>query len=151
MYISFSLKSWRCHLLFGTLTISPPINLYSLSFPTDFLLDFSWKSFSHQVKSWCVCVHVHAHSVAKSCPTLCNPMDCSPPGSSVCGIFQERITGLGRKKENTGVGCHLLLQGIFLTQWSLYPSDPLVSPALADEFFIPPATWEAPKTSSTYP
>ena len=30
-------------------------------------------------------------SVAQSCPTLCNPMDCSPPGSSVHGIFQARI------------------------------------------------------------
>ena len=29
--------------------------------------------------------------VAQSCPTLCNPMDCSPPGSSVCGILQARI------------------------------------------------------------
>ena len=29
--------------------------------------------------------------VAKSCPTLCDPMDCSPPGSSVHGILQERI------------------------------------------------------------
>ena len=28
---------------------------------------------------------------AQSCPTLCDPMDCSPPGSSVCGIFQARI------------------------------------------------------------
>ena len=28
---------------------------------------------------------------AQSCPTLCNPMDCSPPGSSVHGIFQARI------------------------------------------------------------
>ena len=26
-----------------------------------------------------------------SCPTLCDPMDCSPPGSSVHGIFQARI------------------------------------------------------------
>ena len=26
-----------------------------------------------------------------SCPTLCNPMDCSPPGSSVHGIFQARV------------------------------------------------------------
>ena len=26
--------------------------------------------------------------VVKSCPTLCNPMDCSPPGSSVHGISQ---------------------------------------------------------------
>ena len=25
------------------------------------------------------------------CPTLCNPMVCSPPGSSVCGILQARI------------------------------------------------------------
>ena len=30
-------------------------------------------------------------SVAQSCPTLCNPMDCSPPDSSVPGIFQARV------------------------------------------------------------
>ena len=29
--------------------------------------------------------------VAESCPTLCDPMDCSLPGSSVQGILQERI------------------------------------------------------------
>ena len=29
--------------------------------------------------------------VARSCPTLCDPVDCSPPGSSVHGIFQARI------------------------------------------------------------
>ena len=29
--------------------------------------------------------------VAQSCLTLCNPMDCSPPGSSVHEIFQARI------------------------------------------------------------
>ena len=34
----------------------------------------------------CVCV-----LVAQSCPTLCNPMDCSMPGSSVHGILQARI------------------------------------------------------------
>ena len=28
---------------------------------------------------------------AQSCPTLCDPMDCSPPGSSVHGSFQARI------------------------------------------------------------
>ena len=28
---------------------------------------------------------------AQSCPTLCGPMDCSPPGSSVHGILQARI------------------------------------------------------------
>ena len=45
--------------------------------------------------------------VSQSCPTLCNPMDCSPPGSSVLG------DSLGKK---TGVGCHFLFQEIFLTQ-----------------------------------
>ena len=29
--------------------------------------------------------------VNQSCPTLCDPMDCSPPGSSIHGIFQARI------------------------------------------------------------
>ena len=33
----------------------------------------------------CVC------SVTQLCPTLCNPMDCSPPGFSVHGILQARI------------------------------------------------------------
>ena len=31
--------------------------------------------------------------VTQSCPTLCNPMGCSPPGSSVRGILQARILG----------------------------------------------------------
>ena len=29
--------------------------------------------------------------VAQSCPNLCDPVDCSPPGSSVHGILQARI------------------------------------------------------------
>ena len=47
--------------------------------------------------------------VAHSCPTLCHPMDYSPPGSSV----HEDSPG-----KNTEVGCHALLQGIFPTQGS---------------------------------
>ena len=47
--------------------------------------------------------------VAQLCLTLCNPMDCSPPGSSVHEIFHAK---------DTGVGCHFLLQGIFPTQES---------------------------------
>ena len=43
--------------------------------------------------------------VAQSYPTLCDPMDCSPPGSSFHG------DSLGK---NTGVGCHFLLQLIYL-------------------------------------
>ena len=54
-------------------------------------------------------VYVLACQVAQSCPTLCDPMDCSPPGSSVHGIFPGK---------NTGAGCHALFQGIFPTQGS---------------------------------
>ena len=32
-----------------------------------------------------------AYMVTQSCPTLCSPMDCSPPNSSVRGVFQARI------------------------------------------------------------
>ena len=40
---------------------------------------------AHCLISSCCCL------VAQSCPTLCDPMDCSPPGSSVHGISQARI------------------------------------------------------------
>ena len=57
----------------------------------------------------------------QSCPTLCNPMDYNPPGSSVHGDSPGK---------NTGVGYHALLQGIFLTQGLnphllLWQADPL--------------------------
>ena len=39
----------------------------------------------HEHFKYCVC------SVTKSCPTLCDPVDCSLPGSSVHGILQARI------------------------------------------------------------
>ena len=45
------------------------------------------------------CCSVYSLSHVK----LCDPMDCSPPGSSVPG-------------KNTGVGCHFFLQGIFPSQ-----------------------------------
>ena len=35
-----------------------------------------------------VFMHVYSMSVAQSYPTLCDPMDCSPPGSSVYRILQ---------------------------------------------------------------
>ena len=47
------------------------------------------------------------HACVQSCLTLCDLMDCSPPGSSVHGIFPGK---------NIGVGCHFFLQEIFLTQ-----------------------------------
>jgi len=38
---------------------------------------------------------MHESEVAQSCPTLCNTMDCSLPGSSVHGIFQARVLEWG--------------------------------------------------------
>ena len=75
----------------------------------------------------CVCVCVHA----QLCPTLCNPMDCSLPGSSVHGIFQARILeqvaiSSPGDRPNPGVK----------------PVSP-ASPALAGGFFTTSATWEA--------
>ena len=39
----------------------------------------------------CVCLYACACMHTQSCPTLWEPMHCSPPGSSVHGIFQARI------------------------------------------------------------
>ena len=47
--------------------------------------------------------------ITQSCPTVCDPLDCSPQGSSVHGILQARIL------EWVAI---FLLQGIFLTQGS---------------------------------
>ena len=52
----------------------------------------------------CVCVCV---LVAQLCLTCCDPMDCSLLGAFVRGILQGN---------NTGLGCHSLLQRIFLIQ-----------------------------------
>ena len=42
--------------------------------------------FSHPFGAECVCV-----LSLQSCPTLRNPVDCSPPGSSVHGILQAKV------------------------------------------------------------
>ena len=75
---------------------------------------------------------MHAKSL-QLCLTLYDPMDCSLPGSSVCGDSPGK---------NTGVGCHALLQGIFPTQGSnlslthcmqiLYRLSPQGSPPSSD-------------------
>ena len=68
------------------------------------------------------CMHVYAMSL-QSCPSLCDPMECSPPGSSVRGIFQEDPPG-------------------DLPDSRIEPSS-LMPPALASGFFTACAMWEA--------
>ena len=53
----------------------------------------------------CVCVWL----ATQSCPTLCDPMDCSPLGSSDDGDSPGK---------NSGLGCHALLERIVPTQGS---------------------------------
>ena len=80
-----------------------------------------WKTFT---QNRCCCL------VTRSCPALCNPMDCSQPGSSLHGIFRAKILD----------GCHFLLQGTFLTQ----RSDPCL--LLGRPVLYHCITWEAPQT-----
>ena len=56
------------------------------------------------INIFCIYVCVHA-KLLQSCPTLCDPMDCSSPGCSVHGDSPGK---------NTGVGCYALLQGDLL-------------------------------------
>ena len=49
-----------------------------------FFLGTSWVSWRSSEGRHCACV------LTQSCPALCDPVDCSPPGSSVHGILQAR-------------------------------------------------------------
>ena len=71
----------------------------------------------------------HAAAAAKSlqsCPTLCNPIDCSLPGSSVHGIFQARILEGGAiafsepfhsREQMLGFGEKSIGRSGFKTEW----------------------------------
>ena len=80
-YIKFT--SWQKVLLGSTLTYA------------------FWRSFYHvcfygQYRVECVMGLIEwVSEVAQSCPTLCDPMDCSLPGSSIHGIFQAIVLEWG--------------------------------------------------------
>ena len=75
-------------------------------------------------------VCVHAKSLLL-CPTLCDPVDCSLPGSSVHGILQARI-----------LECVVFPPPGDLPNPEIEPAS-LPSPALAGKFLTTSATWEA--------
>ena len=52
------------------------------------LVDMCWFLRKYNATQPRVCMHAKSF---QSCPTLCDPKDCSPPGSSVHGILQARI------------------------------------------------------------
>ena len=83
--------------IFTAIPIKIPARVYVV-------LDKLILKFIQKDKGMCVCVWVCVYAkLLQSRPTLCDPMDFSP--------------GLCPGK-NTGMGCHALLQGIFLTQGS---------------------------------
>ena len=67
--------------------------------------------------------------VIRSCPTLCHPMECSPPGSSVHGTFQARV---------------LEQVAISFSRGSSWPRDHIAVFRAADRFFTIWATRETP-------
>ena len=63
-------------------------------------LPHPWDSLGKNTGAGChfllQCIKVKSESeVVQSCPTLSDPMDCSPPGSPVHGIFQARVLEWG--------------------------------------------------------
>ena len=72
----------------------------------------------------------------QSCPTLCDPRGCGPPGSSIRGILQARILewiaiAFSRDLPDPGIE----------------PASLTLPPARAGGFFTAGATWEAPQVS----
>ena len=88
-----------------------------------------------EVVSLCLLRSSHVHAQLFSRVRLCDPMDCSPPGSSVQGLFRQGYqSGLPYPPPGD-----LPDLGIKLVS----PA----SPALAGGFFTTSATWEAPSVS----
>ena len=73
---------------------------------------------------------MHA-KLLQSCPTLCDPMNCSPPGSSVLRILQARVLEWIAVPSST------------VSSWPRDWTHILISPALASWFFTTSATWES--------
>ena len=98
---------------------------------------------------WLLMVHAQPLHL---CPSLCDPMDCSLPGSSVHGIFQTRILewvavptsrGSSQPRDQTCTFCVSCIAGGFFIAESLGKppngsEQPLFSSSLPHYFILPP-------------
>ena len=71
------------------------------------------------------------YSILQACPTLCDPMDCSPPGSPVHGVLQARVLEWVAMPSSRG------------SSLSRDQTTSLTPPALAGRFFTTSSTQEA--------
>ena len=92
----------RLHMLYNNSNLLTHFHfIHTISFSLILSLFCVWES----IVGWmyaCMCAQL-----LRLCPTLYDPMDCSPSGSSDHGESPSK---------NTGVNCHALLQRIFPTQ-----------------------------------
>ena len=96
----------HCRQILYHLSYNLSISKHSIKFPFEMKYFISWwdltflslESYTNTERlnwrKYSLCL------VVQLCPTLCDPMDCSPPGSSVHGDSPGK---------NTGVGCHAFL------------------------------------------
>ena len=86
--------------------------------------------------------------VAQLCPTLCDPLNCSPPGSSVHEIFQARILkwvafpfskGSSQPRDWTQVSC---TAGRFFTIWATREASETVGSQISMKSLLPWDLWD---------
>ena len=88
------------------------------------------------------CMKVKSENeVTQSCPTLSEPMDCSPPGSSVDGIFQARVLDWGAIAFSGSLTYFMIIPCLVFQEIKLFPQWPY-------HFTLPPAMNEGSKFST---
>ena len=105
------------------------------------------------------CMKVRSESeVAQSCLTLRDPMDCSPPGSSIHGIFWARVLEqggnmLGTRKTKANHQWALLGRGITVHRLKFSGTLPWPTTDLAQVPFVcpPPNIWHCPTMAHGVP
>ena len=104
-------------------------------FGANFLTPFCLSFLACKIGCWRISCEYKKRKMlaAQSCPALCDPMDCSPPDSSVHVIFQARILewvaapfsrGSFQPRHPTWVSC---IEGRFFTIWAKKENAPLFS------------------------
>ena len=116
--LPFPYSILSCHTSLSVLPRTPPVHSHLRVFAPAF--HSAWTTIP-PTATWSV---KSGSEVAQSCPTLCDPMDCSPPGTSIHGLSQARILewvaisssrGSSWPRDQTQVSC---IAGRLFTVWA---------------------------------